>query len=165
MKPITQLLEHQVFCFSSNQHGFHGAGSAGFACRGTAANTWRSDPWFQKAMKAPVGSTDRIGKWAVFGVARGPQKGREGKSYAIQTIVKPGLRRSTPLSEIEDQLVKLCAFARSRPHLEFLMTPVGCGLAGWTPVEMQTTFDAAMVRAGGQPVNLVVPDDLYQEAP
>ena len=102
MTPITTLAPHQVFVYGSNSTGFSGAGAAGLAVRGTSANTWRTDEWFLKAMRAPVGSPDRIGKWAVFGVARGWSQGREGMGYAIETIRHPGREwhRSVPLAEI-----------------------------------------------------------------
>lgn len=137
---VSELKENEVFVFGSNATGFHGAGSAGLACRGDNRNTWRTDPWFLKAMKAPVGSPDRIGKWAVYGVARGPQRGTQGKSYAIQTITRPGQLRTTPRSEIQEQILKLYEFTRSRPHLTFLITPIGEGYAGYTKAEMDEVW-------------------------
>lgn len=162
MKNITHLSPNQVFIFGANATGFHGAGAAGFACRGDARVTWRNDIWFLEAMKSPVGSPKRIGKWAVFGVARGFQEGREGKSYAIVTITKPGQKRTTPISEIETQIVELCDFARKLPDLEFLMTPIGGHYSGYTPVEMIACLVRALCRAGTKPDNLIIPDDLYE---
>lgn len=168
MTPITTLAPHQVFVYGSNSTGFSGAGAAGLAVRGTSANTWRTDEWFLRAMRAPVGSPDRIGKWAVFGVARGWSQGREGMGYAIETIRHPGHKRSTPLREIEDQLVDLFLFADKHPEWEFLMTPVGAGLAGWTPEEMAHTLARAVdrhdciSRAGYARPNVVIPPDLYE---
>lgn len=133
---ITKLEPYQVFVFGSNASGFHGAGAAGYACRGTAQNTWREDPWFQKAMDAPVGSPERIGKWAVYGKARGLQVGREGKSYAIETIQRAGQKRSTSLQEIARQLEFLWERAWELPSYEFLITPLGEGLAGYSKEEM-----------------------------
>lgn len=168
MTPITTLVPHQVFLFGSNSSGFHGAGSAGLACRGTSANTWRADEWFLRAMRSPVSSPDRIGQWAVYGVARGWQQGREGMSYAIETIRRPGEKRSIPLSEIEDQLLDLFLFADKHPEWDFLMTPVGAGLSGWTAEEMAHTLARAVdrhdciPRAGFARPNVVIPDDLYE---
>lgn len=162
MHLITRLDPHQVFVFGSNRQGFHGAGAAGLACRGTALNTWRQDPWFRTAMNAPVGSRARIGKWAVFGIGKGFQVGREGRSYAICTIERPGDFRSIPVTLIEAQLLELCAFARAHPELEFLMTPVGAGKAGYSPAVMGACFASAMGKAGGIPTNLVAPADLYR---
>ena len=106
-----------VYVFGSNGQGFHGAGQAGWVCRGDSLNNWRTDSWFQAAMRAAVGSKDRIGKRAVFGIARGFQEGTEGCSYAIQTVTRPGQRRSVSLEEIYKQLVELWDFAKQHPEI------------------------------------------------
>ncbi len=164
---ITSLAPNEVFVFGSNRSGFHGAGAAGYACRGTAENTWRTDEWFLKAMKAPVGSPDRVGKWAVYGVGRGWQQGREGMSYAIQTIEKPGMKRSTSRDNIEDQFIRLFVFALEHPEWQFLMTPVGAGLSGYTAAEMAFTLRTASTQwgfrfSGGIPINVIAPTNLYE---
>ena len=159
---ITRLASNEVFVFGANSTGFHGAGAAGYVMRGTAANTWREDEAFLRAMRAPVGHPDRIGRWAVYGIARGWQQGREGMSYAIQTIEKPGMKRSTPLAEIKAQFVGMITFCRAHPEWTFKMTEVGAGLSGWTEDEMAETFLEAL---GGEirnaPSNLIIPMDLY----
>lgn len=159
---ITSLAPNEIFVFGSNRSGFHGAGAAGLACRGDAANTWRDDPWFLKAMKAPVGSPDRVGKWAVYGVGRGWQQGREGMSYAIQTIERPGLKRSTPLADIEEQLGELFRFADEHSEWTFLMTPIGAGLSGYTAREMAGVLFNTPGYGGYLPENVIAPDDLYE---
>lgn len=161
MNQITTLASNEVFCFGSNAAGFHGAGAAGHAMRGTSANTWRTDEAFLRAMKAPEGHHDRIGKWAVYGVGRGWQQGREGMSYAIQTIERPGLKRSTPLKDIEDQLIELWGFAEQHKGWSFLMTPIGSGLSGWTAAEMNETLGRAIHGWGYVPDNVVIPENLY----
>lgn len=139
-KSIQTLDDNEVFVFGSNETGFHGAGAAGLAFRGESRNTWRQDSMFLEAMKAPVGSSKRIGRWAVFGVARGHQIGHEGQSYAIQTIKRPGLKKSTTRREIYYQLLELSRFAENHPELTFLVTKIGCGLAGHTEEEMKEVF-------------------------
>ena len=111
-RTITSLAPEEVFVFGSNQHGFHGAGLAGFACRGDSKNTWRNDAWFLEAMNSKPDSEDRIGKWAIYGVSRGFQQGSEGMSYAIQTVIKPGQRRSVSIQDIKKQVVQLWDFAK-----------------------------------------------------
>lgn len=155
---ISSLQQHEVFIFGSNANGFHGAGSAGLACRGDAKNTWRKDPWFLEAMKSPPGSPKRVGKWAVYGVARGFQCGKEGKSYAIQTIEFPGKKRSTSLAEIKKQLRELADYAKINPQYNFLMTPIGVGLAGWTNPEMRQIWTEIV---NEMPNNVKVPNNLY----
>jgi hypothetical protein len=145
---IDLLLPHEVFVFGSNGDGFHGAGAAGLACRGDAANTWRQDEWFNKAMEAPMGDPARVGRWAVFGVARGFQMGRSGCSYAVQTIDRPRRRRSTSRREIYHQLVELVSFARSRPDLSFVVTPLGEGYSGYSREEMAVVWRELHARVG-----------------
>lgn len=168
--PITALAPHQVFVFGSNRGernvaaqrqskdgGFHGAGAAGVAWRGTPGHPhrghpdhWSKDSAFLAAIQAPYGDPARIGKWAVMRVCHGPMQGREGKSYAIYTVTKPGLKRSIPLTEIGAQFARFLAFAQARPHLEFLVTPVGEGLAGYA----QRQLDPLWQGAGTLPQNV-----------
>ena len=133
---IASLLAHQIFVFGSNASGFHGAGAAGLAFRGNPDLNWRNDPKMLDAMNSSPGSDTRIGKWAVFGVARGFMQGREGWSYAIETVRSPGLKRSTSISVIKEQLRALCHVAAARLDLEFLVTKIGCGLAGYRTYEI-----------------------------
>lgn len=161
---ITSLAPNEVFVYGANSSGFSGAGSAGLAVRGTAANTWRTDPWVARARNTPVGHPDRIGKWGVWGISRGWSKGKEGMGYAIETIRHPGQLRSIPLVEIQEQIVGLCVFAREHPEWTFLLTAVGSRYAGYSGNEMTDTLCAALVQASGCPTNLVIPPDLYENA-
>ncbi len=149
---IINIHAHQVFVFGSNASGFHGAGSAGMACRGDARNTWRQDKWFLRALETEPGSPERTGKWAILGVARGFQEGKEGKSYAVETIQRPGWRRSTPLGTIYNQLVTLRKFIDEHPEWEFLITPLGEGYSGYTEQEMGELW--GMLFQGGVPKNI-----------
>lgn len=156
---ISNLKPNEVFIFGSNSTGFHGAGAAGLACRGDSRNTWRTDQWFLKAMKSAVGSPDRIGKWAVYGIPTGFQVGKEGMSYAIKTIEHPGKKRSTPLKEIQIQLWNMATFARVNSSMIFIMTPIGAGLAGYTNQEMNEVWESAQKF---MPENVVYSNDLYK---
>jgi hypothetical protein len=147
-RPVVALAPHEVFVFGSNSTGFHGAGSAGLACRGDAANTWRRDAWFQAAMRSAPGASARRGRWAVFGVARGPQEGTSGRSYAIQTITHPGRRRSTSRREIYRQLVALVSAARANPDDVYVITPLGEGYSGYSRAEMSEVWREVHGRYG-----------------
>jgi len=137
---VTELEDNQIFVFGSNAEGFHGAGSAGQACRGEAKSNWRKDKWFLKAIDSPEDSEDRVGVWAIYGVARGLQEGRKGLSYAIQTIETPGKQRSTSLQEILVQFKELGQFARENPEAEFLMTIGGGGYSGYSVEEISGIY-------------------------
>lgn len=151
--PLTVLAPDEVFVFGSNRAGFHGAGSAGLACRGDGSSHWRSDRRFLAMMAAPPGSPARVGAWAVFGVGRGHQVGRAGQSYAIETIERPGARyrRGTPLAVIAGQVQELVAFARAHPELRFVVTNVGEGYSGYTRQEMAGVWREVHARCGGLP--------------
>ncbi len=152
-KFTTELADDEVFVFGSNEQGFHGAGAAGLACRGDARNNWRQDEWFIAALDNPTEIERRVGKWAVLGVGRGFQKGREGMSYAIATVTKPGAKRSITRRDIYHQLVDLWAFAKEHPERRFLIAPIGTGYAGWTHEEMQEVWDF-LIKKHGRPDNV-----------
>ncbi len=148
---IESLEPNQVFVFGSNKNGFHGAGSAGMAMRGCSTNNWRNDPEFLKAVNSPIGSQDRIGKWAVLGCPTGFQSGHNGCSYAVCTIKRAGQKRSITRREIYYQLIELWRFAEAHPELEFLMTPVGQGYSGYSPDEMHEVWTFLLSKHGNPP--------------
>jgi hypothetical protein len=152
---ITSLKENEVFVFGSNASGFHGAGSAGMAYRGVAANTWRDDLNFNEALNSPLNSPKRVGNWAVLGQARGFQKGKNGCSYAVETIKRPGLKRSTSLEEITEQLQELKTFAKTHPEFKFLVTKIGSFLAGYSVEEIKSAF----IKVIDFPNNIILPQE------
>jgi len=140
---VTHLTPNECFVYGSNLEGFHAAGAAGYAFRGTAANTWRTDPAFLRATTAPIWSEDRVGKWAVYGIAQGYQRGREGCSYAIPTVTKAGFKRSIPLYEIDKGVRAFLYFAAEHPEMRFYVTELGTNYAGYTAKEIGPMFARA----------------------
>jgi hypothetical protein len=66
----------------------------------------------------------------------GNGEGLQGQSYSIPTMEG---EHSTKLA-----VMSFTQYAREHPELKFLVTPVGCGIAGYTPDEMAPMFkDAA----------------------
>lgn len=116
---IGGLEPNQVFVFGANTEGKHGKGAARAAF---GEGRFRYD-----------GS---IGKWAVYGQGRGLMQGHEGMSYGIVTKDLKAGERSIPLAEIESQIDELIQFAQSRTDLEFLVTPFGTALAGYSHAEI-----------------------------
>lgn len=137
---IKELKPNSVLVLGSNLEGFHGAGAAGFAMRGTTRNNWRDDKKFLAAMKSPPGSPKRKGRWAVFGIGKGYQEGLVGASYAIATVTRPGRSKSIPLSRILEQFKELGEFAKKHPEMTFYVVVAGGGYSGWTTKEMQTIY-------------------------
>jgi hypothetical protein len=70
-----------------------------------------------------------------YGAVYGVGEGRTGNSYAIPT--KGHHLEILPLSEIQANLIKFAAYARANPDDTFLLTPIGCGLAGYSQEEIR----------------------------
>lgn len=139
--PIKELQKNEVFVFGSNGKGIHGMGAAGYAFRGSGDSLWRRDKNILLAESSPPGSPNRIGKWAIYGQARGFQVGTDGKSYAIETVTDFGRKKSVSLRDIYYQLVQMVQFAQAHVALNFLVTPVGEGYAGWSVQEMDKVWN------------------------
>jgi hypothetical protein len=90
------------------------------------------------------------------GAIYGQGEGYQGNSYAIPT--KDENLRTLPLREIERGVRVFLAFARSRPDLQFHVTPIGCGLAGYRPDQIAPMFRDA-------PSNAVMPEELTPVRP
>jgi hypothetical protein len=121
-----------IFVFGSNLAGRHGKGTA-------------------------LDAKQRHG--AIYGQGIGLQ----GRSYAIPT--KDGRNRAIPLADpsqtlplstIKRHVDTFLAFAASRPDLSFIVTPIGCGLAGYTPAQIAPMF-------AGAPDNCVLPRPFVTE--
>lgn len=108
---VTKLEPNEVFVFGSNLAGIHGAGAAKYAySRG----------------------------WAQYGQGMGMFESRYGRSYAIAT--KDYDIKTLDVGNISLQIGLFLRTARLRPELEFLVTPIGCGLAGFKPEQIMKLF-------------------------
>lgn len=67
-----------------------------------------------------------------FGAIEGQSRGMQGNSYAIATLNKNFER--LPLVDIQKQLHELSQYAKQTPDMEYLLTPIGTGIAGF-PIE------------------------------
>jgi hypothetical protein len=76
-----------------------------------------------------------------------------GQSYGIPT--KDRDLRTLPLLEIRKRVARFLHFAAQRPDLEFLVTAIGCGLAGYKPREIAPFFSRA-------PANVLLPSAFYE---
>jgi len=72
-----------------------------------------------------------------FGAIMGQGVGLQGQSYAIPTMQGGP---DTILPYVEDFI----AFAAQHPELTFLVTKIGCGIAGFTPMEIAPLFAGAV---------------------
>lgn len=95
-----------------------------------------------------------------FGAEWGVGEGLTGRSYALPTLDE-SMGRVT-LRDLEASFRKLIACAEANPDLTFLLTKVGCGIAGWDVAEVRE----ALWRAVGKtmPRNVVLPREFDLDA-
>jgi len=73
-----------------------------------------------------------------FGAIYGYGQGLVGQSYAIAT--KDKQLKTLPLSIIGQEIADFIKFAEEHPKLKFLVTAIGCGLAGCDPYDITRLF-------------------------
>ena len=71
-----------------------------------------------------------------FGAVMGKGVGLQGQSYAIPTM-QGGVDTICPYVD------EFTAFAEAHPELRFLVTPIGCGIAGFEPEDIAPLFRRA----------------------
>lgn len=84
------------------------------------------------------------------GAIYGQGEGYQGHSYAIPT--KDERINTLPLFRIRNYAHRFKRFAREHPELTFQLTPIGCGLAGYTPEQIAPMFDDV-------PSNVILPEE------
>lgn len=89
-------------------------------------------------------------KWAILhrGAIYGQGEGLQGMCYAIPT--KDGALKVLSLNAIRMHVDRFISFAKHNPELTFQLTPIGCGLAGYSPHAIAPLFRDA-------PGNVVLP--------
>lgn len=75
------------------------------------------------------------------GALRGQGVGLQGNSYAIPTKETPYITLS--LENIGRYVKDFLEFAKNNTSLVFMVTPIGCGLAGYTPEQIAPMFRGA----------------------
>ena len=89
----------------------------------------------------------------IFGAERGVGVGRSGQTYAIPTKITP--RRKMPTADIAKHVADFIVYACQHTELTFLVTPLGCGLAGYAPRDIAPMFRCA-------PPNVILPSSFHQ---
>lgn len=72
------------------------------------------------------------------GAIYGQGEGLQGHSYGIPT--KDANIRTLPLTRIAEAVATFKSFAAEHPELTFVITPIGCGLAGYKPEQIAPFF-------------------------
>lgn len=115
--------ESQVFVFGSNLKGVHGAGAAK-----AAATNW--------------------------GAQRGVGRGMTGRSYALPTKKRPSRdTRQLSMEELTQEFAELHRTVLDNPDKNFMLSPVGTGLGGYTRDEI-----AGIMSQFSWPENLKIVD-------
>ena len=68
-----------------------------------------------------------------FGAIMGQGNGLQGKSYAIPSMSGIGV--------MGEYVKEFCEFAKAHPEKHFLVTPIGCGIAGFSEDEIAPLFE------------------------
>jgi hypothetical protein len=74
-----------------------------------------------------------------FGAKLGVGVGHIGNSYAIPT--KSGNLRTLSLYKIDKYVDEFITYASENPQLNFYVTEIGCGLAGYKPAQIAPMFN------------------------
>lgn len=88
-----------------------------------------------------------------WGAKWGQGEGLAGQTYAIPT--KDTMVRTLPKYKIYHYVKRFLEFALENPDLTFLVTPIGCDLAGYKPHEMSSAFRLR----GKIPKNVILPSE------
>lgn len=74
-----------------------------------------------------------------FGAKWGQAKGLQGRTYGIPTK-DYSIRRTLTIAEIKPYVDEFLQFAKDNPELTFLVTEIGCGLAGYRAKDIKPLF-------------------------
>ena len=86
-----------------------------------------------------------------FGAIMGQGEGLQGQSYAIPTM-------HGGVDTIAPYVNDFIAFAKEHPELKFLVTEIGCGIAGFRISEMAPLFKEAL-----EIENIYLPERFVEE--
>lgn len=76
-----------------------------------------------------------------WGAVLGEGRGHFGQTYALPTIDWEPEYHFIGWDEVELELTIFIAYARSKPNLTFLLTPIGTGLAGGSLEDLDRVVD------------------------
>ena len=75
----------------------------------------------------------------IWGARYWKAEGLQGKTYAIPS--KDKSIKTLPISKIKFYVDRFIKFAKDHPELTFLVTEIGCGLAGLKPHQVAPLFE------------------------
>ncbi len=87
-----------------------------------------------------LGAAKTAMKWgAIYGQGFGPQ----GQTFGIPTM-NSVITSKLSLPSISGYVKSFIEYAKHLPSFRFLVTEIGCGLAGWTPDDIAPLFKDAI---------------------
>jgi len=89
-----------------------------------------------------------------YGAKWGIGEGVTGRSYALPTV-QHNIAGPLALAEIADAVQRFIDYAQTNPETEFMVTRIGCGLAGHRDKDVAPMF-------AGAPENCSLPDTWRQ---
>lgn len=95
-----------------------------------------------------------------YGASYGQPMGLQGESYAIVTKELRSNKPQVTIQEIDRQVEQLLKFAATHDELEFQVTAIGCGLAGFKHSEIAELFYKRHI-----PSNVNLPSEFQQYKP
>lgn len=96
------------------------------------------------------GAGAALDAWRLFGAEYFKGDGSTGRCYAIPT--KGHNMEIRSLEDIQKSVEQFLFYAWRNPDYEFIVTPIGCGLAGYKPEQIKPMFAAV-------PENVILPDE------
>jgi hypothetical protein len=90
-----------------------------------------------------------------WGAIWGQGVGLQGQTYAIPTMFDS-------VTEIKPYVDEFLVFAKEHPELKFLVTEIGCGIAGWTVAEIAPLFKSAVSE---NIENVYLPESFFEGMP
>ncbi|MDR1416858.1 MAG: hypothetical protein LBJ57_05520 [Prevotellaceae bacterium] len=87
-----------------------------------------------------------------WGAVWGQGAGLQGQTYAIPTMFGT-------VAEVKPYVDDFLAFAKAHPELKFLVTEIGCGIAGFTPDDIAPLFAPAVDENAE---NVYLPESFYR---
>ena len=78
-----------------------------------------------------------------WGAVYGQGEGLQGHTYGIPTV-NASVTNKLSLDKIQGYVDNFIAFAKSQSHMTFLVTEIGCGLAGWEVKDIAPLFKDAI---------------------
>lgn len=94
--------------------------------------------------------------WNKFGAEMGVGEGLTGQCYALPTMDESF--NTLSLNDLKEKIEKFVKVCNKYPEKIFLLTKIGCGIAGYSPAEVASLFKNFLPL----PSNLILPREFHE---